>query len=128
MRILLDTHIMLWSMCGDPRLSGAARAIIENESNELYFSSASLCEISIKRKIQPGQMPVCAREARDAFVANGYVELPFEAFHAEAMDDLPMLHRDPFDRMILAQAKAEGMKVLSHDKRFPCYGDFMIAV
>ena len=128
MRVLLDTHIMLWSMCGDPRLSSEARAIIENESNELYFSSVSLCEISLKRKIHPGKMPVGAREARTAFVANGYGELPFEASHAEAMDDLPMLHRDPFDRMILGQAKAEGMKVLSHDNRFPGYGDFVIAV
>ena len=128
MRVLLDTHIMLWSMCGDPRLSSEARAVIENEDNELYFSSASLCEISLKRKIHPGQMPVGAREARKAFVANGYGELPFEVFHAEVMDDLPMLHRDPFDRMILAQAKAEGMKVLSHDNRFPGYGDFVIAV
>ena len=128
MRVLLDTHIMLWSMCGDPRLSSAARAVIEDENNELYFSSASLCEISLKRKIHPEQMPVCAREARKAFISNGYGELPFEAFHAEAMDNLPMLHRDPFDRMILAQAKAEGMKVLSHDNRFPGYGNFVIGV
>ena len=128
MRVLLDTHIMLWSMCADHRLSSEARAVIEDEGNELYFSSVSLCEISIKRKIHPGQMPVCASEARKAFVANGYGELPFEASHAEAMDALPLLHRDPFDRMILAQAKAEGMKVLSHDNRFLGYGDFVIAV
>ena len=73
-------------------------------------------------------MPVCAREARALFIANGYAELSFGPSHAEAMDDLPMLHRDPFDRMLLAQAKAEGMKILSHDDRFPAYGDFVIAV
>ena len=73
-------------------------------------------------------MPVSASEVKEAFVANGYVELPFVSSHAGAMDDLPMLHRDPFDRMILAQAKDEGMKLLSHDNRFPAYGDFVIAV
>jgi PIN domain nuclease of toxin-antitoxin system len=94
----------------------------------LYFSVASLCEISLKHKIHGDQMPVSARKAREAFAANGYLELPFVSSHAESMDDLPMLHRDPFDRMILAQAKGEGMKLLSHDNRFPAYGDFVVAV
>lgn len=128
MKVLLDTHIMLWAMTGDPRLSKIAREVIEDMRNELYFSVASLCEISLKHKIHEDQMPVSAREAREAFAANGYVELPFVSSHAGAMDDLPMLHRDPFDRMILAQAKGEGMKLLSHDNRFPAYGDFVIAV
>ena len=120
MRVLLDTHIMLWAMTNDPRLSKVAREIIEDEQNEVYFSVASLCEISLKRKIHPGHMPVCAREAKELFVS-------FDSSHAEAMDDLPLLHRDPFDRMLLAQAKSEGMKLLSHDNRFPSYGDFVIA-
>ena len=128
MKVLLDTHIMLWAMTGDPRLSKIAREVIEDMRNELYFSVASLCEISLKHRIHEDQMPVSAREAKEAFVTNGYVELPFGSSHAGAMDDLPMLHRDPFDRMILAQAKGEGMKLLSHDNRFPAYGDFVIAV
>jgi len=128
MKVLLDTLIMLWVMTGDPRLSKIAREVIEDVRNELYFSVASLSEISLKHKIHEDQMPVSAREAREAFAANGYVELPFVSSHAGAMDDLPMLHRDPFDRMILAQAKGEGMKLLSHDNRFPAYGDFVIAV
>ena len=128
MKVLLDTHIMLWAMTGDPRLSKVARGVIEDERNELYFSVASLCEISLKHKIHEDQMPVSASEVKEAFVANGYVELPFVSSHAGAMDDLPMLHRDPVGRMILAQAKEEGMKRLTHDKRFPAYGDFVIAV
>ena len=127
MRVLLDTHIMLWAMTNDPRLSKVAREIREDEQNEVYFSVASLCEISLKRKIHPGHMPVCAREAKELFVADGYLELSFDSSHAEAMDDLPLLHRDPFDRMLLAQAKSEGMKLLSHDNRFSSYGDFVIA-
>ena len=128
MKVLLDTHIMLWAMTGDPRLSKVAREVIEDGRNELYFSVASLCEISLKHKIHGDQMTVSARKAREAFAANGYLELPFVSSHAESMDDLPMLHRDPFDRMILAQAKGEGMKLLSHDNRFPAYGDFVVAV
>ena len=128
MKVLLDTHIMLWAMTDDPRLSQVAREVIEDGRNELYFSVVYLCEISLKHKIHGDQMPVSARKAREAFAANGYLELPFVSSHAESMDDLPMLHRDPFDRMILAQAKGEGMKLLSHDNRFPAYGDFVVAV
>ena len=128
MRVLLDTHIMLWAMANDTRLSKLARDIIEDEQNDVFFSIASLCEISLKRKVHPDSMPICAREAKSLFIADGYVELPFDSSHAEVMDDLPLLHRDPFDRMLLAQAKSEGMSLLSHDSRFPAYGDFVIAV
>ena len=128
MRVLLDTHIMLWAMTDDPRLSKVARDVIEDGRNEVFFSTASLCEISLKRKTHSDKMPIGAREAKKAFVADGYVELSFDSSHAEEMDDLPLLHRDPFDRMLLAQAKAEGMKLLSHDDRFPAYGDFVFAV
>ena len=128
MRVLIDTHIALWAMANDSRLSMAARNIIEDEDNELFFSALSLCEISLKHKVHPDQMPVDAHDAKAAFVAVGYIELLFDSSHAEAMDELPMFHRDPFDRMLLAQAKAENMKLLSHDNRFPPYGDFVIAV
>ena len=126
MRVLLDTHIMLRAMTNDPRMSKTARAIIEDEQNEVYFSVVSLCEISLKRTAHPDRMSVDAAGAREAFLAAGYGELPFLSSHAEAMDRLPLLHRDPFDRMLLAQAKAEGMRLLSHDSRFPAYGDFVI--
>ena len=128
MRVILDTHIMIWAIQGSPRLSQSVRDIINDDNNDVYFSTVSLIEISIKRKAHPEDMPFDAREARKLFVENGYEELPIDSLHAEAMDDLPLLHRDPFDRMLLAQAKAEGMKVVSHDNRFPAYGDFVIAV
>ena len=128
MRLLLDTHVMLWAMLDDARLTEDARKIIEDSRNDVYFSVVSLCEISLKRMAHPDRMSVDAAHAREAFLAAGYGELPFGGSRAEAMDTLPLLHRDPFDRMLLAQAKAEGMKILSHDNRFPAYGDFVIAV
>ena len=73
-------------------------------------------------------MSVDAAQARAAFLAAGYGELLFEAAHAEGRDSLPLLHRDPFDRILLAQAQAERMKILLHDNRFPAYGDYVITV
>ena len=128
MRVILDTHIMIWAIQGTSRLSQSVRDIINDDNNDVYFSTVSLIEISIKRKAHPEDMPFDAREARKLFVENGYEELPMDSSHAETMDDLPLLHRDPFDRMLLAQAKAEGFKVVSHDNRFSAYGDFVIAV
>lgn len=128
MRVILDTHIMIWAIQGSPRLSKVARDIINDDNNDVYFSSVSLIEISTKRKTHPESMLFNAREARKLFIESGYEELPIDSSHAETMDDLPLLHRDPFDRLLLAQAQAEGMKLLSHDNRFPAYGDFVIAV
>ena len=128
MRVVLDTHIMIWAIQGSPMLSKSVKDIINDDNNDVYFSTVSLIEISIKRKVHPKDMPFDAHEARKLFVESGYEELPMDSSLAEAMDDLPLLHRDPFDRMLLAQAKAEGMKVVSHDNRFPAYGDFVIAV
>ena len=128
MRVILDTHIMIWAIQGSPRLSTVARDVINDDNNDVYFSSVSLIEISVKRKVHPESMPFNAREARKLFIESGYEELPIDSSHTEAMDDLPLLHRDPFDRMLLAQAQAEGMKLLSHDNRFPAYGDFVIVV
>jgi PIN domain nuclease of toxin-antitoxin system len=124
MRLLLDTHVMLWAMLDDARLTEDARKIIEDSRNDVYFSVVSLCEMSLKRMAHPDRMSVDAAGARAAFLAAGYGELPFGTFHAEAMDTLPLLHRG----MLLAQAKAEGMKILSHDNRFPACGDFVTAV
>ena len=128
MRVILDTHVIIWAIQGSPKLSKAARDIISDDNNDVYFSTVSLIEISIKRKAHPDEMPFDAREARKLFVESGYEELTVDSSHAEAMDGLPLLHRDPFDRLLLAQAKANGMKVVSHDNRLPQYGDFVITV
>ena len=128
MRLLLDTHIILWAMTDDARLPRFARELIEDDSNELYFSAISVAEISIKHQNHPEDMPFSGEDAREAFVRAGYREMPFEASYVLSLDKLPRYHRDPFDRMLLAQADSEGMKIVSHDNRFPAYGDFVISV
>lgn len=128
MRILLDTHILLWAVADDPQLSPRARALIEDESNELLFSSVSLSEISLKHAVHPQDMVVNAAEARRTFESSGFKELIYDADMATTLDGMALHHKDPFDRMLIAQAKTSGIKIMSHDKAFPAYGDFVLAV
>lgn len=123
MKLLLDTHILLWSLADSPLLSRRARQLVGDEANECFYSPVSLAEISIKHRKHPGDMPISAAEARAAFLAAGFVESPFAAHHAAEMDSLPDHHGDPFDRMLLAQASAGGMKLVSHDEKIALYGD-----
>lgn len=128
MKILLDTHILLWILKDSPSLSPNVREILANPETEMYFSSVSVAEIAIKHKVHPEEMALSGEEALATIPKLGCIQLTLKAKHAATLDDLPLIHRDPFDRMLLAQAKAEGMKLLSHDNRFPAYGDFVIAV
>ena len=95
---------------------------------DLYYSSVSIAEISVKHRVHPEEMPITGVEAVGFMSKLVCAPLDFKAQHASTMDALPLYHRDPFDRMLIAQAKAEGMKLLSHDRQFPQYGDFVIAV
>ena len=128
MRVLLDTHILLW-MIGESRsLSASARRILADEANELFFSAISIAEVAVKRQKNAALMPLAPDDVRFGAEESGVRELAFDSRHAVALTTLPTHHRDPFDRMLLAQAKSSGMKILSHDNRFPTYGDFVIAV
>ena len=128
MRVLLDTHILLW-MIGESRsLSALARRILTDEANELFFSPISIAEVAVKRQKNVALMPLSPDDVRFGAEESGVRELAFDSSHAVALTTLPTYHRDPFDRMLLAQAKSSGMKILSHDNRFPAYGDFVIAV
>ena len=128
MRVLLDTHILLW-MIGESRsLSDSAMHILAAASNELFFSSISIAEVAIKHQKDAALMPLLPDDVRLVAEECGIRELVFDSKHAVALGTLPQLHRDPFDRMLIAQAQAEGMKLLSHDRQFPQYGDFVIAV
>ena len=128
MRVLLDTHILLW-MIGESRsLPALARRILADEANELFFSSISIAEVAVKRQKNIALMPLSPDDVRFGAEESGVRELTFDSSHAVALTTLPTYHRDPFDRMLLAQAKSSGMKILSHDNRFPAYGDFVIAV
>jgi prevent-host-death family protein len=107
-KLLLDTHLLLWA-AGDPgRLSAEARALIEAPENELLFSAASLWEIAIKRGLGREDFRVDVRLLRRGLLDNGYGELPVGSEHAVAIDGLPPIHKDPFDRLLVAQALVEG--------------------
>ena len=115
MKILLDTHLLLWA-AGEPgRLSARARALIKDPANELVFSAASLWEIAIKRRLGRDDFNVDPRLLRRGLIDNGYGELPITSEHAVATDSLPPLHKDPFDRILVAQATVEGIPLLTVD-------------
>ena len=121
MKILLDTHLLLWIADAPERLSPEAREIIEDPENEPLFSAASLWEIAIKSGLGREDFEVDPRLLRRGLLDNGYGELPILSEHAVAIDALPPLHRDPFDRLLVAQATVEGISLLTADKRVADY-------
>jgi PIN domain nuclease of toxin-antitoxin system len=115
MKLLLDTHLLLWA-AGEPRrLSKPARRLIDDPHNELLFSAASLWEVAIKRRLGRKDFKVDARLLRRGLLDNGYSELPIISDHVVATESLPLLHRDPFDRILVAQATVEGVTLLTID-------------
>lgn len=122
MRLLLDTHILLWAASGSPRLGDTARALIGEPANTLLFSAASLWEVAIKATLGRPDFRADARLLRRGLLDNGYEELPITSLHAAAVADLPPIHRDPFDRLLLAQARQEGVLLLTADHALAAYG------
>ena len=115
MKLLLDTHLLLWA-AGEPnRLPAAARRLIGNSENELLFSAASLWEIAIKCGLGREDFQVDGRLLRRGLLDNGYIDLPVTGEHAVAIDGLPPIHKDPFDRILVAQATVEGITLLTVD-------------
>lgn len=121
MKLLVDTHLLLWAAGAPERLSPAARALIEDGGNKLLFSPASLWEIAIKRALERTDFNVDPRLLRRGLVDNGYEELAITGEHAVAVADLPSLHKDPFDRILVAQAVVEGVPLLSADRQLVGY-------
>ena len=115
MKLLLDTHLLLWAAGEPQRLSKRARTLIGNPDNELLFSAASLWEVAIKRRMGREDFKVDARLLRRGLLDNGYSELPIISDHVVATESLPLLHRDPFDRILVAQATVEGVTLLTTD-------------
>ena len=115
MKLLLDTHLLLWAAAHPDRLSAQALELIEAPDNELVFSAASLWEIAIKRGLGRSDFQLEPRVLRRALIDNGYIELPITGEHALAIDQLAPLHKDPFDRMLIAQASSEGITLLTTD-------------
>ena len=128
MRYLLDTHIVIWAMVGSRRLSGEALSILRDPESAFYVSSASVWEVSIKHAARPEEIPVTAEQMIRFCRNSGIAELPVKFVHAQKVSQLPSYHNDPFDRMLVAQASAERLLLVSHDAKLPPYGDFIVSV
>lgn len=115
MKLLLDTHLLLWAAGEPKRLSKQARTLIDNPGNELLFSAASLWEVAIKRGLGREDFKVDARLLRRGLLDNGYSELPIISDHVVATESLPLIHKDPFDTVLVAQATVEGVTLLTTD-------------
>jgi len=127
-RLLLDTHIALWAVVDSPRLSVKARELILAPAAEVYVSAASIWEISIKYALGRENMPISGARAADYFTRAGYFRLPMTWEHALTVECLPLLHADPFDRMLVAQSRSEPMILLTSDGTLPAYGDTVLMV
>ncbi|MBI6631293.1 type II toxin-antitoxin system VapC family toxin [Pseudomonas paralactis] len=125
MRLLLDTHILLWALNDDPRLSGKAHKLIENAA-DIYVSAATFWEIAIK--VGLGKLDVDLDEIREYCSKSGFVELPITLEHAIAVKDLEHYHKDPFDRLIIATALSEPMKLLTADPQVAQYTSLAMLV
>ncbi len=121
MKLLLDTHLLLWAAGQPEKLSAAARKLLNDPRNELLFSAASLWEIAIKATLGREDFRVEPRLLRRGLLDNGYVELPITSLHTVNIDSLPPLHEDPFDRLLLAQALSEGVTLLTSDAQLARY-------
>lgn len=121
MKLLLDTHLLIWVAADHPSLADEARAVIDDEDNTLYFSVASMWEIVIKSGLGRDDFQVDARVLRRNLLDAGYEELSIESQHAFEVAMLPPLHRDPFDRLLIGQAIAEGIVLLTHDDQIRRY-------
>jgi PIN domain nuclease of toxin-antitoxin system len=121
MKVLVDSHLLLWALSEPARLPSKARASIENLENDLFFSAASLWEIAIKAGTGRADFQVDVRLLRRTLLNNRYEELPVTSEHAIAVRDLPPIHKDPFDRMLIAQATVEGILLLTTDPQVARY-------
>ena len=121
MRLLLDTHVLLWAAVMPERLPVSARTMIEDAAHELHFSAASLWEVAIKFGLGRDDFNVEPRLLRRALLENEYSELAVTGTHAVAVDLFPPIHRDPFDRLLVSQAQIEAMTLLTADQTLGQY-------
>ncbi|WP_428116841.1 type II toxin-antitoxin system VapC family toxin [Candidatus Poriferisodalis sp.] len=122
MSLLLDTHVLLWAAGEPERLSQSTLEMLEDPAVAVTFSAASIWEVAIKNGLGRADFSVDPRVLRRGLLEHGYVELPVTGAHAAAVDVLPDIHRDPFDRLLIAQAHAEGLTLLTADSvigRYP---------
>ncbi len=131
MRLLADTHIALWAVTDDPRLSPKARELIGDPSNDVCVSAASVWEIAIKHALArggPNDMPISGAEAMQYLLEAGYTLVEISPADGPAVETSPTLHADPFDRLLIAQALTEPFRLLTHDPRVAAYGPSILQV
>lgn len=128
MNLLLDTHVALWAIVDSPKLTEKARELIQSPKTAVWISAASVWEIAIKHALARGDMPVASQDAVRYFRESGYRFVAVEAEHAVAVEDLPAHHNDPFDRILVAQALIEPMRLMTHDALVARYSDTIIKV
>lgn len=128
MNLLLDTHVALWAIADSPKLPSHARELILSKNASIWVSAASVWEIAIKHALGRGDMPVSGEESLRYFHEAGFRFLPVEAEHAIAVENLAPHHHDPFDRLLVAQAMIEPMRLMTHDPQIAMYSDMIIKI
>lgn len=126
MKLLLDTHIILWALDDNPKLTNQTRNLIMDAKNDIYYSSASIWEITIKYMAKPERICISGSKMSDLCREMGYRMLPITDKHVKVLETLVyhnryQVHNDPFDRIMIAQAKADGLKFVTHDSKIPFY-------
>lgn len=133
MDVLLDTHFALWYLKGDARMPAQVIAVVSDMRNAIYVSDVSLWEIAIKHMKAPDKMPYSAGEFSELCAEVGFLNLPISreailAYEALDISQAEGIHRDPFDRLLIAQSKAENMLLMTHDKSFSLYDEPLVRV
>ena len=128
MKLLLDTHILLWALQDSPQLTASTRELLEAPANELYVSTASLWEIAIKHTRRPKDLPLSAEEVHEVLATTRAQLLNITPQHLLKLAQLPTHHNDPFDRILVAQALSEPLRLLTHDAVVAQYSDAIIRV
>ena len=128
MRLLVDTHLLLWAAAASRRLPKEARRLMEDPAHEVLYSAASLWEIAIKATLRKADFKADVALLRPALAEMGFGELPISGVHAERVATLPPVHKDPFDRMLVAQSLCEPLVLLTNDDVLAGYGEFVRVV
>lgn len=128
MRLLLDTHVALWAITDDRRLPRAARALIASSENSIHVSAVTVWEIALEHARYPADMPVSGGDALRWFRESGYPMLDVTPDHAAHLESLPRLHADPFDRMLVAQALVEPLRLMTRDADVARYGEMIMLI
>lgn len=126
--MLLDTHVLLWALGEPDRLDAATRALLEDADTEVLFSAASIWEVAIKARLGRADFAACPREVAEAARETGFAELPVRAAAAALVAELPMHHRDPFDRLLVAQAMTEPARLWTADAALRPYSELVTLV